>query len=274
MPKLIQVFPKPSDSAAEELAQQESLAITAPYQLQPGQAAPAESATTTYSTLASPSSTASSSSSSTSPLTLASTSAASASHSSSLSGGAIGGIVAGSVVGFLLLAILIYLCGRNSVYRQWYKSEKRTQESTESWVSQQPHPHNPATMSQVSSPPLSSSWQSPKPGATVREGYLDPRLSATGLGLSSTTPPVPVSPLPWWVHSPEAGEWAQQSLEPSELHANEKPVELDVRRPTPMPPGGHLGAEEDGAPPAQPAALFATRHDIVKDESKRGGSLS
>jgi len=50
-----------------------------------------------------------------------------------LSGGVVSGISAGAVVGLILVVVIIYLCRRNSVYRKWYKSEKRSQVGTESW---------------------------------------------------------------------------------------------------------------------------------------------
>ncbi|PTU21876.1 hypothetical protein P175DRAFT_0405875, partial [Aspergillus ochraceoroseus IBT 24754] len=93
-------------------------ALNAPYMLFPGQPMPAEG----EQQQSSPSSTTSSASPS-SPSTTLGNPSASSSSSSSLSGGAIAGIVIGAVIAVLVIGALLFLLGRNNVYKQWVTSQ-------------------------------------------------------------------------------------------------------------------------------------------------------
>jgi len=112
--------------------------------------------------------------------------------SPSITTGAIAGIVIGAVLGLAAIIAAIYYCGRNSVYRQWYKSEKRTQASTESWLSRQQY-HDSPTMS-------------PKPVPYTREQYLGMSGPHEAEG---SPPPTPM----WWTSPVREGEFVEMGVQ-------------------------------------------------------------
>ncbi|KAF3480201.1 extracellular serine-rich protein [Arthroderma uncinatum] len=109
-------------------AAQQSKAKEYPYMLVPGQAPPAESDGSPVPT----------SSSSTTSTTTSTSTSTSTSHppppSPELSDGAIAGIVVGCVAVVALIGALLFILGRNRVYRRWLESEDSTSERTRRWT--------------------------------------------------------------------------------------------------------------------------------------------
>jgi len=116
--------------------------------------------------------------------------------SPTLSHGIIAGIAIGAVLGLLAIAAAIYYCGRNSVYRQWYKSEKKTQMSTESWLSgQAQYQAQQAQQGQAQMaglPRVEMADALPKRPIVAHESYVG------SLGSSGPVSP-PLSPPGWWM---------------------------------------------------------------------------
>ncbi|KAL4800536.1 hypothetical protein BDV19DRAFT_384349 [Aspergillus venezuelensis] len=108
---------------------QNTAALKAPYMLLPGQSMPAEgnnAGTGTSATHASDSSSSTSPKLDTSSPHMSEPSSLSSGSSSSsyLSSGAIAGIVIGAVAVVAILGVLLFLLGRNRVYRKWLSSSK------------------------------------------------------------------------------------------------------------------------------------------------------
>ncbi|KAL2813122.1 hypothetical protein BJX63DRAFT_395030 [Aspergillus granulosus] len=99
---------------------QYSAAREAPYMLLPGQSMPAEGETDNPGTGTTPHTTASATSNP-SPDT---SSHSSSSSSSSLSAGAIAGIVLGAVSFVAILCLMLFILGRNNVYKKWVSSSE------------------------------------------------------------------------------------------------------------------------------------------------------
>jgi len=119
--------------------------------------------------------------------------------SPSLSHGIIAGIAIGAVLGLVAIAAAIYYCGRNSVYRQWYKSEKKTQQSTESWLSgQQQYQQQQAQQAHVATlPRMDMADTRPKGPVVAHESYVG--------SLASGPVSPPLSSPGWWVDDAAAG---------------------------------------------------------------------
>ncbi|KAL3487178.1 hypothetical protein BJX62DRAFT_10649 [Aspergillus germanicus] len=97
---------------------QHSAALDSPYMLLPGQSMPAEGETNNPGTGTTPHTTGTATSD-------PNTSSSSSSHSSSgLGAGAIAGIVIGAVAFVIILCVLLFILGRNRVYKKWVSSSE------------------------------------------------------------------------------------------------------------------------------------------------------
>ncbi|KAL4912375.1 hypothetical protein BDW62DRAFT_20937 [Aspergillus aurantiobrunneus] len=110
---------------------QNRAALNAPYMLFPGQSMPAEGETSGSGTTATHSSPSSTSSSTANP-----PGQSSSSSSQTLSAGAIAGIVIGSVAFVIILCVLLFLLGRNHVYKKWLWQSHEANSSKEARTAQ------------------------------------------------------------------------------------------------------------------------------------------